>query len=166
MTVGVSVGVLVGEAVGVAVAFGSGVLVDVAVGVSVGVEVCVGVLVGVNVGNFGSLVGVLVGIGVLVGVFVGVLVGGMIGPAPTGIELAPVSKFMIPTIVRALCASMLRGLMGISFTNGLYVVETVTFTRSRGATGTLSTGKTLQASYGLVLAGPWSYSMVTVNGTK
>jgi hypothetical protein len=148
------------------VANGSGVLVDVAVGVAVGVEVFVGVLVGVNVGKFGSLVGVLVDVGVLVGVFVGVLVGGMIGPAPTGMELAPVSKFMIPTMVRALFDSMFRGLMGIRLTNGLYVVETVTFTRSLGATGTLSTGKTSQASYGLGLAGPWSYSMVTVNGTK
>jgi hypothetical protein len=141
-------------------------LVCVAVGVSVGVEVCVGVFVGVNVGNFGSLVGVLVGVDVSVGVFVGVLVGGIMGPAPTGIEPAPVSKFIIPTMVRALDDSMLRGLMGISFTKGLYMVETVTFTRSLGATGTLSTGKTLQTSYGLVLAGPWSYSMVTVNGTK
>jgi hypothetical protein len=166
VTVGVSVGVLVEEAVGVAVAFGSGVFVDVAVGVSVGVEVFVGVLVGVNVGNFGSLVGVLVGGGVLVGVFVGVLVGGSTGPAPTGIELDPVSRLIIPTMVRALDDSMLRGLMGISFTKGLYVVETVTFTRSLGATGTLSTGKTLHTSYALVLAGPWSYSMVTVNGTK
>jgi hypothetical protein len=166
VTVGISVGVLVGEAVGVAVAFGSGVFVCVAVGVSVGVEVCVGVLVGVNVGNFGSLVGVLVGVDVAVGVFVGVLVGGMIGPAPTGIEPTPVSKFIIPTIVRALDDLTSRGLMGINFTSGLYIVETVTFTRSLGATGTLSTGKILQTSYGLVLAGPWSYSIVTVNGTK
>lgn len=112
--------------------------------------------------------GVMVGVGVIVGVCVGVgvLVGGITGPAPTGIEPAPVSKFMIPTIVRALDASMSRGLIGISFTRGLYSVETVTLTRSLGATGTLSTGKTLQTSYGLALAGPWSYSMVTVNGTK
>jgi len=109
---------------------------------------------------------VLVGVGVLVGVFVGVLVGGITGPAPTGIELAPVSKFTMPTIVRALDASISRGLMGISFTRGLYSVETVTFTRSLGDSGTLSTGKTLQTSYGLRLAGPWSYSMVMVNGTK
>ena len=117
---------------------------------------------GVAVGLFGSIVGVLVNVGVTVGV----LVGGMIGPAPTGIEPSPVSKFMIPTIVRALDDSMSRGLIGISLTKGLYVVETVTLTRSLEATGTLSTGKTLQVSYELVLAGPWSYSMVIVNGTK
>lgn len=153
------VGVLVGVSVGVA--NGSGVFVAVAVGVFVRV------FVGVHVGRLGPNVGVLVGVavGTPVGVLVGVSVGGIAG-GPTGIELAPVSKFMMPTIVRALDDSMLRGLMGISFTRGLYVVETVTFTRSLGATGTLSTGKTLQVSYGLVLAGPWSYSMVTVNGTK
>lgn len=117
---GVSVAVLVDEAVGVAVANGSGVLVAVAVGVPVGVEVFVGVLVGVNVGNFGSRVGVLVGVRVTVGVIVGVgvLVGGIAG-AP-GTELVPVSRFIIPIIVRALFEVIGRPLIGNNGKNGLY----------------------------------------------
>jgi NADH dehydrogenase len=43
----------------------------------------------------------------------------IIGGGPTGIELAPVSKFTIPIMVRALDDSIFLVLIGISFTSGL-----------------------------------------------
>lgn len=121
---GTGVEVAVGVKVSVGVSVFVGVNVIVAVGVIVGVSMVVLLGRGVNVITWpAGCVAVGVSVGISVGVFVGVLVGVFVetgpGPPPPGAELCPVVILRMPSMVRALFETIVRGPMGIRFTMGL-----------------------------------------------
>ena len=127
---GVEVAVGVRVIVGVKVIVGLGVVVAVSVGVLLGK--------GVNVGSSGDSVAVFVGVSVggpAVAVKVAVDVAGEVAvgvfaepePDPEA-GLCPTSTN--PRIVRALIEVNVREPKGMSLTRGVYVPDTVTFTRS------------------------------------